>query len=123
MPLAFYDRLKKELDEGKKVNSPGLLPVLSLCKWHSSREKKGPNDPLNILLISDLKQATLESLIRENLILSDTVAFRIAKTITQALTALHDHGLAHMNLKLDNVLVDGCFNAFIGDWVVDRVIA
>jgi len=40
----------------------------------------------------------------------------------QAIVTLHENGLAHTNLRLDNILVDSAFNAVITDWIVDRLI-
>lgn len=41
---------------------------------------------------------------------------RIAGSLCTALLAAHAHGVAHLDVKADNVLLDADFNVQLADW-------
>ncbi|KAL4506618.1 hypothetical protein ABPG72_000189 [Tetrahymena utriculariae] len=123
VPRSFYDKLLEELKSNLEVVHPALFPILAVTKWYSNKEHRTSKDPINILLIMDLKKSNLEQVLSENLVLSQSIAFRIASQVCSGICALHDHDIIHTNIKLKNILIDSNFNAFITDWGISHLFS
>lgn len=77
-----------------------MLPTLALAKWPSKKELKGPQDPLHILLITDMKKTCLEKALRSHELVESAAKYKIVIQVCSGLGVLHSSGIAHTNLKL-----------------------
>jgi len=92
--VVFYDRFQREQDIGTKLDHPAVMKVIA---------DKGRSQVYMVMEWVDGQ--LLRSILKENGILSDQRATRIAVGICAALEYIHAHGVVHRDLKPENIMV------------------
>jgi serine/threonine protein phosphatase PrpC len=109
--IAGYERFKREEEIGSKLNHPAVLKVVKI-----DEPKSRP-----YLVMEFLEGKTLHELLSKRKQFSEGEAVAYASKICDALEYLHANGIAHRDLKPQNVMVctDGSLRLF--DFGIARV--
>jgi len=92
----LFDRFKREIDIGQKLDHPGIMKVLAT----GSKGK--------VYMVMEWVEGRLlrEVLAEEKKLPADRAA-RVTGRICDALDYAHAHGVVHRDLKPENIMVDG----------------
>ena len=83
-------------------------------KQDDSKEEE-PESKTTIALFFEYLQYSLKGII-ENKMISNTLKVRIAVEVAFGMQFIHSLGMIHRDLKLENIMMDGAFNAKIIDF-------
>ena len=105
---------KKLVKLSAKDNQGGILPLQGMLYVSSSKAEEA--DLMRQIIITKFcPHGTLYDLLNSGIPLTPEQKHKIAKDLFQALLSLHEAGLVHGDLRLENVLLDA-FKAFIADF-------
>jgi len=109
--IAGYERFQREEEIGARLNHPAILKVIKV---------DGPKSR-PYLVMEFLEGKTLAEVIAKRKVLSEQEAVAYASQISDALAYLHANGIAHRDLKPQNIMVcvDGTLRLF--DFGIARV--
>ena len=109
--VAGYERFQREEEIGAKLNHPAILKVIKV-----DSQKSRP-----YLVMEFLEGKTLAEVLSKRKMLSEGEAVSYAVKICDALEYLHANGIAHRDLKPQNIMVctDGSLRLF--DFGIARV--
>jgi serine/threonine protein kinase len=108
--IAGYERFQREEEIGARLNHPAILKVVKV---------EGKSRPY--LVMEFLAGKTLAEVLSKRKVLSEGEAVAYASQICDALEYLHANGIAHRDLKPQNIMVcaDGSLRLF--DFGIARV--
>ena len=104
---AFVDRFHREQEIGRTLNHPGVLKVLA----DDQRSK-------DYLVEEWFNGQTLRQILAGQKKLEQARAARIALAVCDALEYMHNHGVVHRDLRLENILVDAADHIKLTDFRV-----
>lgn len=107
------DRFLREIRWAAKLNHPHIAPLLD----------SGETDYLLWFVMPFVAGETLRQVIRREHTLPIDRAVRAATEVLDALGHAHDHGLAHRDIKPDNIVLSEEGGAILVDFGIARAIA
>jgi len=90
----FFDRFKREIAIGERLNHPNVMKVFS--DEHRSR----------VYMVMEWCEGRLLRKILDEGRISQDRALRIATAVLEALDYIHSNGVVHRDLKPENIMVD-----------------
>jgi serine/threonine-protein kinase len=112
---------KRFIAEGKilsRLNHPSLVKVHDIA---FDEKINAPYFTMDIVLGPENKPCTLENL-RRNGKLNESTVTAIYDDLRSALVYLHEEGIVHRDVKLENVLIDKNGHAILSDFGVSRIL-
>jgi serine/threonine protein kinase len=91
---AMYERFQREQDIGVKIDHPGVMKVLA-----------NPERSQVYMVMEWLDGRLLRQILNEHKPLPVDRAVKIAVAICEALEHVHHHGVVHLDLKPENIMV------------------
>jgi len=107
------DRFLREIRYASQLNHPHIARLLD----------SGENDYLLWFVMPFVPGETLRQVVRRERMLPVDRAVRIATEVLDALAHAHEHGLAHRDIKPDNIVCSGESGAILVDFGIARAIA
>ena len=107
------DRFLREIRYASQLNHPHIARLLD----------SGENDYLLWFVMPFVPGETLRQVVRRERMLPVDRAVRIATEVLDALAHAHEHGLAHRDIKPDNIVCSGDSGAILVDFGIARAIA
>jgi len=107
------DRFLREIRYASQLNHPHIARLLD----------SGENDYLLWFVMPFVPGETLRQVVRRERMLPIDRAVRIATEVLDALAHAHEHGLAHRDIKPDNIVCSGESGAILVDFGIARAIA
>jgi eukaryotic-like serine/threonine-protein kinase len=92
----LWDRFLREAEVGKMLNHPGVMKVLDDGEKHSRL----------YMVMEWVDGRTLRHVLHEHKPFSEERSIRIASRVLEALQHIHSRGVAHRDMKPENVMVD-----------------
>ena len=86
---------------------------ISLAGVYESNEH---SEPCLYAALEYAENGALSAIIKETGPLEEEIVRFYAYQIAHAVKHIHDHGFAHLDLKLENLLLDEFFNAKVADF-------
>jgi len=116
----YSDQLSKKLVENEHLISaklgkhPNLVNILGYNSDGTAILADGVHT-INYLIMEKCKHGALSSIIRKTGPLEEGVAKFLFKQLCAAVKYFHENNFAHMDLKLENILLDDFFNIKVAD--------
>ena len=107
------DRFLREIRYASQLNHPHIARLLD----------SGENDYLLWFVMPFVPGETLRQVVRRERMLPIDRAVRVATAVLDALAHAHEHGLAHRDIKPDNIVCSGESGAILVDFGIARAIA
>ena len=107
------DRFLREIRYASQLNHPHIARLLD----------SGETDYLLWFVMPFVPGETLRQVVRRERMLPIDRAVRIATEVLDALAHAHEHGLAHRDIKPDNIVCSGESGAILVDFGIARAIA
>ena len=107
------DRFLREIRYASQLNHPHIARLLD----------SGENDYLLWFVMPFVPGETLRQVVRRERMLPIDRAVRVATEVLDALAHAHEHGLAHRDIKPDNIVCSGESGAILVDFGIARAIA
>jgi len=107
------DRFLREIRYASTLDHPHIAPLLD----------SGESDYLLWFVMPFVPGETLRQVVRRERMLPIDRAVRIATEVLDALAHAHEHGLAHRDIKPDNIVCSGESGAILVDFGIARAIA
>jgi serine/threonine-protein kinase len=107
------DRFLREIRYASQLNHPHIARLLD----------SGESDYLLWFVMPFVPGETLRQVLRRERTLPIDRAVRIATEVLDALSHAHEHGLAHRDIKPDNIVCSGEAGAIVVDFGIARAIA
>src|SRR5947207_205222 len=107
------DRFLREIRYASTLDHPHIAPLLAF----------GETDYLLWFVMPFVAGETLRQVMRRERLLPIDRAVRIAADVLEALAHAHEHGLAHRDIKPDNIVCSGESGAILVDFGIARAIA
>ena len=107
------DRFLREIRYASKLNHPHIARLLD----------SGESDYLLWFVMPFVPGDTLRQVLRRERTLPIDRAVRLATEVLDALAHAHEHGLAHRDIKPDNIVCSGDSGAILVDFGIARAIA
>ena len=111
MDPSLLNRFKQEIRLARRVTHPNVLRTYDL----------GESNGLKFLSMELVKGMTLKHLVETGEILSAPVGLRIAKQICAGLSAAHEVGVIHRDVKSQNILIEPTGGLKILDFGIARL--
>lgn len=99
---AELSKFQNEVTSLFRCNNPHILPLINLLQ-----------DSLNFYLITGLCSTDLQKLLLSNGKFAEKEAQFIFKQIAEAMSYIHSQGIAHRDIKLENILIESKSNGKI----------
>jgi predicted ATPase len=97
--MEAVERFRREARLGLRINHPNVVRTLDI------REETGPAFPLHFLVTEYVRGQTLRDLLLELGIVGEEMVLHIARQAVDALSAIHDAGIIHRDVKPENLLI------------------
>jgi len=107
------DRFLREIRYASQLNHPHIARLLD----------SGETDYLLWFVMPFVPGETLRQVVRRERMLPIDRAVRVATEVLDALAHAHEHGLAHRDIKPDNIVCSGESGAILVDFGIARAIA
>src|SRR5216110_359962 len=107
------DRFLREIRYAGRLHHARIAPLLD----------SGENDYLLWFVMPFVPGETLRQVVRRERMLPIDRAVRVATEVLDALAHAHEHGLAHRDIKPDNIVCSGESGAILVDFGIARAIA
>src|SRR5216110_1853446 len=107
------DRFLREIRYASQLDHPHIAPLLAF----------GETDYLLWFVMPFVAGETLRQVMRRERLLPIDRAVRIAADVLEALTHAHERGLAHRDIKPDNIVCSADTGAILVDFGIARAIA
>ena len=107
------DRFLREIRYASQLDHPHIAPLLAF----------GETDYLLWFVMPFVAGETLRQVMRRERLLPIDLAVRIAADVLEALTHAHERGLAHRDIKPDNIVCSADTGAILVDFGIARAIA
>ncbi|HEV2671695.1 MAG TPA: serine/threonine-protein kinase [Gemmatimonadales bacterium] len=107
------DRFLREIRYASQLNHPHIARLLD----------SGESDYLLWFVMPFVPGDTLRQVLRRERMLPIDRAVRVATEVLDALSHAHEHGLAHRDIKPDNIVCSGESGAILVDFGIARAIA
>ena len=98
----FYSRFEREEEIGLRLNHPYILKFIHLQEEHRSRP---------YIVTEYLRGYTLSHLLNSVRPMPEKDAVKLASSICEALSYMHDNGIIHRDLKPQNIMI--CYDGTI----------
>lgn len=108
----FVERFKREMLTARSVSHENIIRI------HDLGEARG----LKFISMDYIRGQTLWDLIRSSAPLAPERAFPLALQIGEALRAFHRKGIAHLDLKPANIMIDGDSRVYVLDFGLARAL-
>ncbi len=108
----FVERFKREMLTARSVSHENVIRIHDL----------GETPSLKFISMDYIRGQTLGELIRASAPLAPERALPLARQIGEALRAFHRKGIAHLDLKPANIMIDGDSRAYILDFGLARAL-
>jgi len=99
--IVMLERFEREVLSAREVVHPNLCPIYDLFHWDR------PQGRLTFLTMKLLAGETLSARTARTGPIPDSEAERIIKQVGAGLSAAHDAGILHRDIKASNIIVDG----------------
>lgn len=109
----IVERFKRELQLARKINHPHVIRIHDL----------GSAEGIRYISMKFIEGQSLKDLIRTSGKLTIEKAIEISIQVADALTAAHENGVVHRDLKPQNIMLDRGGNAIILDFGIARSIS
>jgi serine/threonine-protein kinase len=107
---AFRKRFEREARAVARIDHPGVVDV------YDQGEHGGPPDPVVYLVMELVLGGTLRDVLRERGALGVPEALAVLEPVLAALSAAHAQGLAHRDVKPENVLISNTGAVKVADF-------
>jgi eukaryotic-like serine/threonine-protein kinase len=97
----MHERFEREVLNARGVVHPNLCPIYDIFHWNR------PEDRLTFLTMKLLAGETLASRLARTGPLADPEASLIIRQVGSGLSAAHDAGILHRDIKAANIILDG----------------
>ncbi len=108
----FVERFKREMLTARSISHENVIRIHDL----------GEARELKFISMDYIRGQTLWDLIRSSAPLAPERALPLARQIGEALRAFHRKGIAHLDLKPANIMIDGDSRAYILDFGLARAL-
>lgn len=99
-------RFKREIQLTRRVTHPNVCRTFDLARCtRPSRDFEDRKDDITFITMELLEGETLTERLRRAGPIEISIAFQIAKQITEGLSAAHDAGVIHRDLKPSNIVL------------------
>jgi serine/threonine-protein kinase len=106
----FRKRFEREARAVARIDHPGVVDV------YDQGEHGGPPDPVVYLVMELVLGGTLRDVLRERGALEVPEALAVLEPVLAALGAAHEQGLAHRDVKPENVLISNAGTVKVADF-------
>jgi eukaryotic-like serine/threonine-protein kinase len=107
----FFERFHREAEIGRRLDHPGIVKVLP-----------AEDDGRVCMIMQWVEGRPLRELLNEEKRLSPDRAGHIALAICETLAYIHEHGVAHRDLKPDNIIIDAEDRIHLIDFGIAREV-
>jgi serine/threonine protein kinase/tetratricopeptide (TPR) repeat protein len=97
----MHERFEREVLNAREVVHPNLCPIYDIFQW------KRPEGRLTFLTMKLLAGETLASRLAQTGPLPDPEASLVIRQVGSGLSAAHDAGILHRDIKAANIMLDG----------------
>ncbi|GCE22375.1 serine/threonine-protein kinase [Dictyobacter kobayashii] len=107
-----WQTFRREVQILSLLDHPNILRVLDV-----GREQNVP-----LMIMEDVANGTLRQRLKDGQRLPLSIVVTYIKQLASALQYIHDHRLAHLNIKPENILLDGQNNVLLSDVRIATIV-
>ena len=110
-----YDDVKTEVDYMKNLNHPNIVKCIGFKEDGLQVKDDGKEIPVAYIVMELVEFGELYGYVANKALRPEICRFYF-KQILEVLKYLHEQGVVHRDLKLDNIMLDKSYNVKIIDW-------